>query len=155
MSVLTMDDAEWLECKTQLKAKLKTIMIPLDVTPGITKGLLARIDSFFTDVRLEIGEVQAVKERTESLIREWEREKTEGKNEMDRKRNATVALQNYPIGNNETINMYDYHRQVVERYSVLQSILETLQAKQSRLITVTGVLKLEKELTGAQEIGGA
>lgn len=154
MSVLSMEDVEWKTYKEELKARLKTITIPLDVTPGITKGLLARIDSFFTDIRLELGEIQGVKEKTESIIREWEREKAEGKNEIDRKRNATLALQHFPLGGDETLNMYDYHRRVIERYSVLQSILETLQAKQGRLITVTGVLKLEKELTGAQEFGG-
>lgn len=146
-SVLGMTDEQWAEQKMEYKRKLATIIIPLDITPGAAKGLLSRIDAFFSEIRLEIGEVEGRKEGIDSIIREWERTKIAGNNELERKRRASTAIQEYPIEEGQTVNLYNVQRQLGERLSYLFSIMDILNGKQSRLITITGVMKLEKELS--------
>lgn len=153
MSIITMDEAQWSTQKQEYKRRLSTILIPLDITPAVAKGLLSRIDTFFSELRVEHAELEGRKERIDNIVREWEREKATGANELARKRNATMALQAYPIGNDETVNMYEVQRQMTERLSFVSGLIDILHGKQSRLITITGVLKLEKELSPHADAG--
>lgn len=146
MAIYTMPQADWIQQKQVYKQRLATIVIPLDISPGVAKGLLSRIDSFFSEVRVELGEVEGEKERVDSLIKELERSAAEGTNETARKKAATEAVKNYQITPEETVNLYDLQRLLYERHSFLIAIVDTLNGKQSRLITVGGLLKLEKEL---------
>lgn len=145
-SILEMNDQEWANQKTEYKRKLGTIVIPLDISPGAAKGLLSRIDAFFSEIRLEIAEVEGRKEGIDNIIREWERTKIAGNNELERKRRASAAIQEYPIEEGQTVNLYNVQRQLSERLSYLLGIMDILNGKQSRLITITGVMKLEKDL---------
>lgn len=145
-SIIEMNEEAWANQKRAYRERLTTIVIPLDVTPGISKGLLSRIDNFFSDIRLELAEVEAHKEGIDNIVREWERTKIAGGNELERKKRASNALQEYPIQEGVTVNLYEVQRQMIERTSYLQGIMDVLNGKQSRLITITGVMKLEKEL---------
>ena len=151
-SVVDLPENEWVVKKQQYKERLSSIMIPLDPTPGIAKGLLSRIDNLFSELRLEVAEGEGKKETIDSIIREWERSKATGSNDTERKRNATEALQNYPVDDVGTVNLYHIQRQVSERLSYLQGLLDIINGKQSRLITLTGVLKLEKDLSPYTDI---
>jgi hypothetical protein len=146
MTILHITEEEWLLRKETYRRRVATIVIPLDITPGVGKGILSRIDAFFSEVRIELGEVQGQKERVDSIIREWERTKAIGANETVRKKNATEALQEYPIDETQTVNLYEWQRLIYDRYFFLDSIIDTLNGKHSRLITVGGLLKLEKDL---------
>jgi hypothetical protein len=137
---------DWLRQKQVYKQRLATIVIPLDISPGIAKGLLSRIDSFYSEVRVELGELEGQRDKVDFLIKELERSAAEGTNETARKRAATEACQNFRITPEEVVNLYDAQRTLYERYSFLSSIVDTLNGKQSRLITVGGLLKLEKDL---------
>lgn len=145
-TAIDMTDEAWAAEKDRYRQRLSTIIIPVDISPGIAKGLLSRIDNIFSEVRLEMAELDGRKERIDNIVREWEREKANGRNEIERKQNATIAIQNYPLGGGETTNLYEVQRQMTERSSFLQGVLDVLYGKQSRLITITGVLKLEKDL---------
>jgi hypothetical protein len=148
MSLLEFTDTTaWLERKAGLRHRLSTIVIPLDITPGVAKGLLSRIDAFFSEVRLELAELEGRKEQVDAIIREWERSNATGSNETERKRNATDSLQNYRLSESQTINMYEVYRLVYERWVFMKGIVDVLEGKQSRLITVGGLLKLEKDLS--------
>lgn len=146
-SVLEMTDEQWVGAKAEYKRKLSTIIIPLDITPSAAKGLLSRIDAYFSEVRLEIAEVEGRKEGVDNIIREWERTKIAGGNELERKKRASTAIQEYPIEEGQTVNLYNVQRQLMERLSYLLGIMDILNGKQSRLITITGVMKLERELS--------
>jgi len=152
-SILSLSKEEWEQAKTYYKQRLSTIMIPVDITPGVAKGLLSRIDSFFAEVRLEVAELEAQKEKVDSIIREWERVKATGSNDTVRKRNASEAIQNYPLEDGSTINLYEVQRNIAERLSFMQGVLDILNAKQSRLITISGVLKMEKDLSPHSNAG--
>lgn len=151
-SAIDMNEEAWAQEKLRHKARLSTIIIPLDINPGVAKGLLSRIDSYFSEIRLELAEIDGRRERVDNVVREWEREKANGRNEIERKQNATIALQNYPLGDGQTTNMYEVQRIMTERAAYLQGVLDILYGKQSRLITITGVLKLEKELSPYQNL---
>ena len=146
-SAIDMSETSWLAQKLAYRERLGTIIIPLDISPGIAKGLLSRIDAFFSEIRLELAETEGRKERIDNLVREWEREKANGRNEIERKQNATKALQTYPLEEGLQVNLYEVQRQMTERTAFLQGVLDVLHGKQSRLITITGVLKLEKDLS--------
>lgn len=144
--VFTEASLEWQRLKQAYKERLSTIVIPLDISPGVAKGLLARIDAFFSELRLEVAEVSAQKEQIEILIREIERVKAIGGNEIARKKAASEAVQSYQV-NGVTMNLYDIQRELVEKDAFLYGVLDVLNGKQARLITISGVLKLEKELS--------
>lgn len=152
MSVITMTEQEWIARKQYYKDRLSSIVIPLDITPGVAKGLLSRIDAFFSELRLELSEVEGRKERIDNIVREWERAKAIGGNEIARKRAATEAIQSYPVDGDETVNLYEVQRQMTERLSFVAGVIDILNGKQSRLITTTGLLKLEKELSPHADI---
>lgn len=146
MTIFALPEQEWVQQKQVYKQRLATIVIPLDISSGVAKGLLSRIDSFFSEVRVELGEVEGQKERVDSLIKELERSAAEGTNEAARKKTATEAVKNYHISPEETVNLYDAQRTLYDRHSFLTAIVDTLNGKQSRLITVGGLLKLEQSL---------
>lgn len=147
MSIATMSDEEWSVQKEEYKRRLSTIVIPLDITPGVAKGLLSRIDAFFSEARLELAEIEGQREFIDNIIREWERSKATGTNDIQRKLNATKALQEYPGSDGSQVNMYELQRQLTVRNSYVSGVIDTLHGKQSRLITITGVMKLEKDLS--------
>jgi uncharacterized small protein (DUF1192 family) len=144
--VITQVDTQWQQQKQAYKERLATIVIPLDISAGVAKGLLARIDAFFSELRLEVAEISAQKEQIEILIREIERVKANGSNEIARKKAASEAVQKYDV-NGSIINLYDVQRELVEKSSFLYGVLDVLNGKQARLITISGVLKLEKDLS--------
>jgi hypothetical protein len=147
MSIAAIPQERWAAYKAQLRQQLNQIEIPMDANPGIVRVILAQIDKLFTDMRMEYAELEGHKDRVECLIREIEREQAVGKNEIDRKRNATLAVQNYAGNNGTVVNLYDFQRQISERYSYLKGIIDSLYGKQNRLITLNGMLKLEQDTT--------
>lgn len=151
-SAIDMTEEAWQAQKHAYRERLGTIVIPLDISPGIAKGLLSRIDSFFSEIRLELAETEGRKERIDNIVREWEREKANGRNEIERKQNATKAIQEFPLEEGVVVNLYEVQRQMTERTSFLQGVLDVLYGKQSRLITITGVMKLEKDLSPHADI---
>lgn len=145
MSIAAIPQERWAAYKAHLRQQLNQIEIPMDANPGIVRVILAQIDKLFTDMRMEYAELEGHKDRVECLIREIEREQAVGKNEIDRKRNATLAVQNYAGNNGTVVNLYDFQRQIAERYSYLKGIIDSLYGKQNRLITLNGMLKLEQD----------
>lgn len=146
-SILELTEEQWEETKIALRERLGTIIIPLDIAPGVAKGLLSRIDAFFSEIRLSLAEVEGRKEQIEILIREIERVKATGGNEIARKKAASEAVQNYAVDGGEVINLYDIQRTLSVRHSFLMGVIDVLNGKQARLITITGVMKLEKDLS--------
>lgn len=51
----------------------------------------------------------------------------------------------------EGLTLYDMQRESTERYMFIKGILDVLINKQNRLITINGLLKLDKDLMVSQE----
>lgn len=145
MSISTQSQENWLRYRAQLREQLNQIEIPMDANPATVRVILSQIDKLFTDMRMEYAELEGNKDRVEALIRETERVQAVGKNEIDRKRNSSLAVQEYAGTNGQVINLYDFQRQISERYSYLKGIIDSLYGKQNRLITLNGMLKLEQD----------
>lgn len=143
-SISTMRQEEWLQFKVGIEQQIRAIAIPVDANPSHVRMILSGIDNIYTDIRLAYAEVEGNLNKTESLIRELERTKATGGNDIARKRNAAEHVQAYPTSDGGTVNLYEFQRSLTVRYSVLKGILDTLFNKQSRLITLNGMLKLEQ-----------
>lgn len=146
MTIYAMPEEDWQRLKQTYKQRVASIVIPLDMATGVGKGLLSRIDAFFSEVRVELGDLEGQRERIDLLIKELEKTAAEGTNETARKKAATEACQNYKVNPEETVNLYDLQRTLVDRAKFLYGITETLNGKHARIITVGGLLKLEKDL---------
>lgn len=147
MNILEMEQADFYEYRSKLNAEVRGIHIPDDINPGIAIGLVSLIDEVYTRIRLDLVDIENAVNRVESTIREWERSKASGSSDTQRKKNATEALQNFDNGDGSTVNMYDVLRTLSNRENSLKAILDALSNKQSRLVTVTGLLKIDKDLT--------
>lgn len=55
------------------------------------------------------------------------------------------------ITTQEGLTLYDMQRESTERYMFIKGILDVLINKQNRLITINGLLKLDKDLMVSQE----
>lgn len=146
MSVLALKDKDWSQYKATMSARVKSIQIPVDINAGMGKQILANIDLLYSDVRMDCAEIEGHKERLEILIREIERSSIKGSNELARKQASTLAVQTYAGNNGQIINLYDFQRELIEKHTFLRGLLDTMINKQNRLITINGLLKLEKEL---------
>ena len=128
--------------------EIRQCILVQGMTPSDAGMIIATLDELYTLVHLDFIELESEKERIDSIIRQCERSKTEGRNELDRKRNATVYLENYPIPNSsETVDMYELWREVYYRYNHLKHCLSILENKQDRMITLSGYMKIDASFT--------
>lgn len=128
--------------------QLDRIRIPADVNPATARNILTEIDRLYASIRLDYAFLQSERNRIESIIKELERVEAVGKNETERRKNATDAIRNFEVEEGRTMNLYHMQRQIASRYEMYSSLIDIMDKKQSRLITVSGLLKLDKELQG-------
>lgn len=149
MGISTCDDNEFKQYRSLWAKRLQDIKLPEDVSSGLGQLILSQLDEAYSYIRVDLGEVEAAKDKTESIIRQNERSKAEGKNEDDRKKNATQYLENYPVGETdeeEFINMYEWARLLNQRYATVKSFVDIINNKQQRLITMSGFMKIDSNL---------
>lgn len=146
MNITTCSDEEFAQYKKYWAERVTAIRLPADINSQIGQQILSSLDEAYAYLRIDLGEIEGVKEKAESIIRQFERSKAEGTNEDNRKKNATEYLENYPIGDGETINMYDWYRLIDTRYKTINSFVTIINNKQQRLITMTGLMKIDKDL---------
>lgn len=148
MNIATCSDDEFKVYKKQWTDKLRTIQLPQDLNSGTGQLILSQLDECYAYLRIDLGDIEAAKDKAESIIRQNERSKAEGKNEIDRKKNATEYLENYPIGEEpeDVVDMYEWNRLLNTRYSVVRSLVDIINNKQQRLITMAGFLKIDSTL---------
>lgn len=146
MSISTCDEETFSMYKKAWTQRLQAIKLPDDINPNIGQHILSSLDEAYGILRIDLADIESAKDKTEAIIRQNERSKSIGANEDARKRNATEYLENYPIGENETIDMYETNRLMNYRYSIVKSFVDIINNKQQRLITMSGFLKLEKDL---------
>lgn len=152
MRISTMDDEIFNDYLKYNREQLNQIILPPDINPVIAREVLSNLDTLYTHIRYDVAEIESAYQRAESIIRQNERTKIEGKNEEERKKNASLFLENFPVSDTETANMYDYHRLLKTRYEMVKALVNIIENKQQRLITMTGLLKIDKDI-GSQYYG--
>lgn len=141
-----MDNMDFHQRFEDYRRRAFAIKIAEDVTPSVGRVIIAQIDELYSMIRLDYAMLQSERNRVESLIKEIERAESKGKNETERKKNATDAVREFDSGDGQVYNLYKMYQQVSKRYDMLNALVDILDKKQSRLITVSGLLKLDKEL---------
>lgn len=134
---------------SQYRQQVFGIQISQDITPTEARIVISRIDDIYSQLRLDYALLNSERSRVDSLIKEIERANADGKNETDRRKNATVAVREYQAEEgSEVFNLYKVYQNINYRNEMIDSLVDILDKKQSRLVTVTGLLKLDKELSG-------
>lgn len=144
--VTTCTDEEFNQYKRTWADTLQSIQLPTDMNPATGTVVLSHLDESYAKLRIDYAELEAAKDKAESIIRQKERVMAIGSNEDNRKKNATEYLEAYPINDTETINMYEWSRLLGGRFSVLRSFIDIINNKQHRLITMTGLAKIDSNL---------
>jgi len=147
--IVDMTKEEWNGYRSALTADVTSIRIPTDVNAGMAISILSRIDNIYSFLRLQFSDLEASKERIDLMVKEIERVGLEGRNEDDRKRNAVLEVRKVKTENGLTL--YDMQRETTDRYMYIKGILDVLTNKQNRLITINGLLKLDKDLMVSQD----
>lgn len=146
MKLSTMKDSSFEQYIEGNREKVINIVIPPDINSMIAKQILSDLDNVYTLIRYDLSEIETAYQRSESIIRQCERTKAEGRNEDDRRKNASLYLEEYPAGENRTINMYEWNRLLRTRYEMVKALVQIIENKQQRLITMNGFLKIDKDL---------
>lgn len=142
--IVDMTAAQWKQYRDDLSREAQEIKIPTDVNPSIAMVILSKIDGIYSNLRLQFSDLDASKERIDLMVRELERVGLTGKNEDERKRNAVMEVRKTTTDSGLTL--YDMQRESTERYLFIKGVLDVLINKQNRLITINGLLKLDKDL---------
>lgn len=142
-SLLNFSEEEFENYRQLTMNKIKELRLPVETTPVEAKILIANMDQLYTLIRLDFIELESKKDEIENIIRQTERSKVEGRNDVDRKKYSTTYLENYPINETETVDMYDLWRTTHYRYNHIRHCLDILDKKQSRMITISGYMKID------------
>lgn len=148
-NITNMSTEEWSSYRNNLRTQVGGISIPSDVNPQTAIVILSRIDQIYSFVRLQYSDLEASKERIDLKVKEVERVGLEGRNEDERRRNAALRVRE--ITTDEGFTLYDLQRETTERYQFVRGIIDVLIHKQNRLITINGLLKLDKDLIASSE----
>lgn len=147
VGVSTCTDDEFKQYIKSYKQQLFQIKIPEDTNGSIGRVILSQLDEVYAYIRVDLAELEGAHHRAESIIRENERLKAEGRNEEERKKNASAFLESYPVGDEgDTVNMYEYERLLSSRYTMVRAFVDVISNKQQRLITMSGFLKVDGAL---------
>lgn len=144
-NIVSSTDAEFNTFINEWAEQIEGIHLPPDINTQIGTQILSDLDQAYAILRVHYSRVEAAKDRVDSIIRQKERSKAEGSNEHNRRKNATEYLENYPNGD-QTFDMYEYQRQVNRRFFMMKGLLDVINNKQQRLITMTGLIKIDSSL---------
>lgn len=147
--IVDMPAEEWERYRADLTTRVKQIDIPKDVNPSVAINILAVIDEVYSTLRLDYADLESMKERIDMMVKEIERAGLTGKNEDERRKNSVQAVREYTIANGGP-SLYDIQREANARYNFVKGALDVLINKQNRLITINGLLKIDKDLIVSQ-----
>lgn len=147
-----MTKEEWERKKANYEVQVKSLPIPSDPSPSIVKRLLAQIDALFTEARLDLAKAQVADDDIDRKIYVIEKENMDGKNDVERKRNGIKAVKEFQVGD-KTVDLWDIQKATNERVKFMESIIDILNQKQSRLITTNGIMKIESQLSTFADAG--
>lgn len=133
----------WQNIVTGFERRLRDIVIPPDINPGTAKPLIARLDALYTDVMLLYPAIKTDDDNINQLISLVTKiEGADGSNPDKRAAKAIAAAQKYTV-EDEVYNLYDLKQITNERLLYINSFIKILEGKQSRMITASGLMKIE------------
>lgn len=146
MSVSSYTDEDFKIYSQKYAVAIQAVQLPPDINTGMGQIILSQLDELYAYLRIDLADLESAYSRAESLIRQNERAQAIGRNEEERKRNATTYLETFQIGEGKTINMYEEARRLNKRYLMVKGFVDVISNKQQRLITMSGFMKVDSQL---------
>lgn len=146
MSVSSYTDEDFKIYSQKYAVAIQAVQLPPDINTGMGQIILSQLDELYAYLRIDLADLESAYSRAESLIRQNERAQAIGRNEEERKRNATTYLEAFQVGEGKTINMYDEARRLNKRYLMVKGFVDVISNKQQRLITMSGFMKVDSQL---------
>jgi hypothetical protein len=140
---------EWVREIAAYRRRLSEIKIPKNIEPSQGKYILSMLDDLYGDIRLTFGDIMKQLDEAESLI-ERIRRKAEaiGSNTEARKANGIFAVENVELGDGAVVDLYAIRTTLVSQKEDLSGLLAVIEKKQSMVITMSGLLKIESNISG-------
>lgn len=134
---------EWDDLVETFESRIREIVIPPDINPGIAKPLLAKLDAVFTDIMLLYPYIKTDDDNVTQLLNIVTKTAgAEGSNPDKRAAKAIEAAQAYHY-EGEILDLYAMKQFTNERLLYVNSFIKILEGKQSRMITASGLMKIE------------
>ena len=146
MSVSSYTDEDFKIYSQKYAVAIQAVQLPPDINTGMGQIILSQLDELYAYLRIDLADLESAYSRAESLIRQNERAQAIGRNEEERKRNATTYLETFPVGEGKTINLYNEARRLNKRYLMVKGFVDVISNKQQRLITMSGFMKVDSQL---------
>lgn len=146
MSVSSYTDEDFKIYSQKYAVAIQAVQLPPDINTGMGQIILSQLDELYAYLRIDLADLESAYSRAESLIRQNERAQAIGRNEEERKRNATTYLETFQVSEGKTINMYDEARRLNKRYLMVKGFVDVISNKQQRLITMSGFMKVDSQL---------
>lgn len=146
MSVSSYTDEDFKIYSQKYAVAIQAVQLPPDINTGMGQIILSQLDELYAYLRIDLADLESAYSRAESLIRQNERSQAIGRNEEERKRNATTYLETFPVGEGKTINLYNEARRLNKRYLMVKGFVDVISNKQQRLITMSGFMKVDSQL---------
>ena len=146
MSVSSYTDEDFKIYSQKYAVAIQAVQLPPDINTRMGQIILSQLDELYAYLRIDLADLESAYSRAESLIRQNERSQAIGRNEEERKRNATTYLETFQVGEGKIINMYDEARRLNKRYLMVKGFVDVISNKQQRLITMSGFMKVDGQL---------
>lgn len=142
-------EKEWASKIQGWRDALGLVKVPNDIEPSQGKLILSQLDALYSDIRITYGDINKMYEEVESLV-ERVRRKAEklGSNTEARKASGIQAVENAERGDGQTVNLYNVRTELLHKKEDLKSLLDVINQKQSMVITMSGLLKIESTIAG-------
>ena len=140
---------EWTKKIADYRNKLLQVNIPRNIDPSQGKYILSLLDSLYGEIRLIYGDVRKQLDEAESLIERIRRKaESKGSNTEIRKANGIDAVEKIELGSGNCINLYNIRTTLNFQKEDLEGLLAIIEKKQSMVITMNGLLKIESNIAG-------
>lgn len=146
VNVTTATEDEFNQFVDAWAANIESVRLPSDINTQMGTQILSQLDEAYAILRVEYARIEASKDKVDSIVRQKERSEAEGSNEQARRKAATEYLESYPNAQGETFDMYEYQRSVNRRFFMIKGLIDIINNKQQRLITMTGLIKIDSNL---------
>jgi hypothetical protein len=128
-----------------MRVRLSNAQIHADADVGQVRNIEQTLDAIFGTLRLDYARFKSYKSQVERLISITEKVNANGTNEIARKANGTRACSAY-VFRETTVNLYDILSNIEYICDMLDGIIDIINKRQDRIITILSVLKLERGL---------
>jgi hypothetical protein len=143
----TANKAEWAAKIDEFERALTAVKIPSDFNPGMGKLIMSQLNDIYDNTRRIFTKAQQQLKAIEVIIDSEEKRNRTGNNEDARRKNAIDTLHNFTVREGLVVDLYDVLIESSNQYLDIKSIMDAIQVKISALITISGYLKVEANLT--------